>query len=402
MPGDDHTAYQHEARQWDIRLNVPNDEYLQSLVENIMLENVAGKFKYILVGGLECGTKPGQSDYQVRHIHIAVIFHNRASKGSIIKNWGIKEGNGYYMVPRNQALSYAGWKEHHTKEHSKIDPEAATGRTILEYGELPKDKGEKRKADFVVRNETEKKMKIDDIMKDIRKMLEDKVDDKEIFLKYPKAFTQWGEKLKSLIFQKRAGFFNTTTDPHLWVHGYPGSGKTSILAWLYPKTYKKNPGNNFWDLYDETEHDHVMLEDLDHDNVEKMGIQFLKTICDEAGFPINQKYKTPQPTRSTILVTSQYTICDIINGQDNTRNVDPEGKKAALKRRFWEIRVDQLHRLLNVKLINKYEQGLLKAAGNDDPSKLFMDYDYIQDMPTGQDLKPIEHYQQVIRDTYYR
>lgn len=84
--------HSHEDRQWDIRINVQTDEYLQEIVENVMLENVAGKFKYCLLGGLEIGTRPNHSDYQVRHFHAAVIFHNRASKASIIKNWGIKEG----------------------------------------------------------------------------------------------------------------------------------------------------------------------------------------------------------------------------------------------------------------------------------------------------------------------
>ena len=96
-----------EDRQWDIRINVQTDEYLQTLVENIMLEDrEKNKFKYILIGGCEIGTQPKNGDYKVRHVHIAVIFHNRASKSSIINNWGIKEGNGYYMVPRNRDLPY--------------------------------------------------------------------------------------------------------------------------------------------------------------------------------------------------------------------------------------------------------------------------------------------------------
>ena len=132
-------AYQHEDRQWDIRINVQDNEYLEKIVENVMLEHVAGKFKYILIGGMEIGTRPNQTDYQVRHVHCAVIFHNRASKASILKNWGIIEGNGYYMVPRDRELPYSGWRNHHTKEFSKINPTAPDGLVILEYGELPKD-----------------------------------------------------------------------------------------------------------------------------------------------------------------------------------------------------------------------------------------------------------------------
>lgn len=95
-------AYKHEDRQWDARINVQSDEYMGHVVERIMGEWNGGKFKYILIGGPEIGTKPTHDDYQVRHMHIAAIFHNRASKASILKNWGIIEGNGYYLVPRNR------------------------------------------------------------------------------------------------------------------------------------------------------------------------------------------------------------------------------------------------------------------------------------------------------------
>ena len=32
----------------------------------------------------------------------------------------IKQGNGYYLVPRNRDLPYSGWKTHHIKSFSKI------------------------------------------------------------------------------------------------------------------------------------------------------------------------------------------------------------------------------------------------------------------------------------------
>ena len=91
-------SHKHEDRQWDIRLNVQTDEYLNTILDNIKREAANGKFKYILVGGCEIGTKSTQDDYQIRHVHIALILNNRTSKAAIIKNWGIIEGNGYYMV----------------------------------------------------------------------------------------------------------------------------------------------------------------------------------------------------------------------------------------------------------------------------------------------------------------
>lgn len=385
--------YSTEDRQWDLRINVQEDEYLNEILSNVQLEIDAGKFKYVLIGGPEVGTKPNHSDYQVRHIHAAIIFNNRASKASIIKNWGIKEGNGYYMVPRNRELTYVGWRDHHTKEFSKVDP---NNLVLLESGEIPQDT-KKRKA-ITFRSDAEKKMCTNDIVKHMRDLIQHNKDD-EAFELYPRNYIQYGEKIKALIHQKQKSFFGKRTDPHIYLYGFAGSGKTSLMKWLYPNTYKKDLLNRFFDLYDDKIHTHIMLEDLDMDNIEKLTVQFLKTICDEAGFTIDQKYKTPQPTRSTILITSNYSIEQLIT-HDNTSDV--ETTKAALRRRFFHLRVDQLHRMLGVKLIPDYERKQLKKAGNDDPSALYISWDYILDTPTGLPLKTVEEYQQIVRDNYYR
>ena len=224
---------------------------------------------------------------------------------------------------------------------------------------------------------------------------------KEAFEKYPRNYVQYGEKLKTMVFQKKRNFFGKHKDPHLYLFGFPGSGKTSLLKFIYPNYYKKDLQNKFWDLYDEEHHTHVMLEDLDSVVLEKhLSIQFLKTICDEAGFPIDQKYKTPQVTRATILITSNQDIDGLVNNLSETRLV--EDTKKAIRRRFLQLRVDTLQRLLGVKLINDYERKLLKKEGNEDPSKLYIDWNYDLDSPTGLPLKKPEEYQQMIRDYYFR
>jgi hypothetical protein len=390
--------YTTEDRQWDIRINVQTDDYLQTIVENVMLEDKEkGKFKYVLIGGLEIGTRPSNTDYQVRHVHVAVIFHNRASKSSIISNWGIKEGNGYYMVPRNRELPYTGWRDHHTKEFSKCSTDKPDSFIIYENGELPKDQN-KRKV-VVVRSEAEKKMKTDEIIIDMRGMIETG-QDKEAFEKYPRNYMQYGEKIKALISQNRKKFFGKHTDPHVWLYGFAGSGKTAIMNFIYNGYYKKDLQNRFWDLYDETIHSHTMLEDLDANNLEKLGIQFLKTICDEAGFPIDQKYKTPQLTRSTILVTANVDIDTCLNSMEDVK--DLENTRQAIKRRFFQIRIDELKRMLGIKMISDYERKILKKEGNEDPAKLFLDWNYRLDCPTGLPLKSPEEYKTLIRDFYFK
>lgn len=379
--------FHHEDRQWDARFNVQEQGDLDKLISAIRDEADKGRFKYVLIGGVEIGTRSYQDDYQIKHVHVAAIFNNRTSKRAILKNWHIKEGNGYYLVPRNRDLPYSGWKRHHIKEFSKVDKNQCI---LFEYGELPADPKRTR----VEASEEEKKRKIDDILIEMRSMLEEEKDD-ECFEKFPKHYLMYGEKLKSTLKQRRTTACNEG-NPHMWVTGYPGSGKTAVMSFIYPKIYKKNLYNKFFDLYDPKEHTHVMLEDLDHEAVQKLSIQFLKTICDEAGFPIDQKYKTPQLARTTVLVTSNFEI----------KNLVPEGpgfdqNYRAIRRRFWEIKIYELLRLLKLKLVPKDIQAQLKKEGNQDMSKLFLDWDYVGDTPTGKKLKDPMEYQQIIRDYFY-
>jgi hypothetical protein len=100
------------------------------------------------------------------------------------------------------------------------------------------------------------------------------------------------------------------------------------------------------------------------------------------------------------LVTSNQDIDSLINAMDDLK--ESGQTKVALLRRFFHIRVDQLQRILGLKLVNEFERKKLKKEGNEDPSKLYMSWDYNLDCPTGEPLKDPSYYQQVIRDFYYR
>ena len=115
-------SFSTEDRQWDARFNVQTEEDLTNLIDAAKREFNSGKIKYLLIGGVEIGTKEYQDDFGIRHVHVALIYFNRVSKRSILKNLAIKQGNGYYLVPRNRSLPYTGWRNHHTKEFSKADP----------------------------------------------------------------------------------------------------------------------------------------------------------------------------------------------------------------------------------------------------------------------------------------
>ena len=388
---------QTEDRQWDARFNVQLDSDLTELIDAATREFNTGKLKYVLVGGVEIGTKEYQDDFGIRHVHVALLYVNRVSKRSVLKNLNIKQGNGYYLVPRNRSLPYSGWRNHHSKEFSKVDPEKCI---LLEMGTIPTDKDIDNGDKFVKRSEQEKKRKIDEILIDMRGMLE-RGEDEEAFTKFPRTFIQYGEKIKALIHQKKD---HLTSDghPHIWVTGPPGCGKSAALSWIYPNTYKKNLYNKFFDLYDPKMHDHIMLEDLDHDAVDKLSTNFLKTLCDESGFPIDQKYKTPQLARSTILVTSNFTLSEVIMQSEEANSCGRTENCKALHRRFWTIDAREFLRLLGLKLLPKYEVNMLKKEGNTNPKRLFMAWNYLTDTPTGEPLKDPTFYQELIKETYYK
>lgn len=377
-----------QDRQWDARFNVQEPVDLERLITAIRAEWDAGKLRYVLIGGVEIGTRPYQDDYQVKHVHVAAIFANRVSKSAILKNWNIKQGNGYYLVPRNRDLPYSGWRSHHIKEFSKVDKSRVSE---LELGELPVDEVKKK----VVASENEKKRKVDEILIDMRTLIE-KGEDKEAYNKYPRNYLIYGERIKAMVTQKK-DFFKTNGDPHIWVYGHPGSGKTTVMNFIYPNYFKKNLYNKFFDCYDPEKHSHIMLEDLDHEAVERLSLNFIKTLCDESGFAIDQKYKTPQLTRTTVLVTSNFTISDVI--QDG---MGIEENKAAIYRRFWHVNIYALLRVVGLKLLPKFDRVALQKEGNQDVSRLFISWDYAQDLPLCTPLQKPEHYQQLIKDSYYQ
>lgn len=378
-------------REWDCRVNVPTEADLEILLASVKSEYAAGKFRFVLVSGTEIGTKPFQQDYLIRHVHLCLVYINRVSKASILKNLSIKQGNGYYLVPRTRSLPYSGWVKHHKKVETKVNPESLC---LYEAGTCPVDKTGTSDQN-VKRSDEEKKRKLDDIIIEMKDMIE-KGEDAEAFKKFPRNYLTYGEKLKSMIHQRR-DFFQTQGNPHIWLTGNPGSGKSALMQVVYPQYFNKNLDTKFFDRYDEKVHTHVLLQDVDHQTLEKLGVQFFKSICDEAGYPIDQKYKTPQICRLCVLVTSNFSISDVLPEDLKGRNEN----LTALLRRFWQVNVRDLLPMLGLKLLSKYELTQLKKSGNLDPSKLFMTWDYLRDTPLGEPLKDASYYQEVIRNKYF-
>lgn len=98
-----------------------------------------------------------------------------------------------------------------------------------------------------------------------------------------------------------------------------------------------------------------------------------------------------------MLVTSNFPLSDVLPEDMKGRNEN----LAALTRRFWIVKSHELLRALNIKLLSRYELTQLKKEGNQDPSKIFLSWDYLRDTPTGEPLPAPEVMQEKIRQLYY-
>nr|UQB76434.1 nonstructural protein [Flumine parvovirus 12] len=377
-------------RQWDCRFNSPNPDTDQALVDNARDAFEQGRLRYVLVGGAEIGTNPNHDDYGCRHVHLCVVSANPLARSTVLSTFGIKRG--YYCVPRNRTLPITGWRKHHTKQESKVDPSITL---LYEAGELPAE----TKGSWTLRGPEEKKRSVDEVLVEIKDCLKRQETEDQIFAKYPRNWMQYGEKIKSMMLQ-RVDFFKRNGDPNIWLHGTAGAGKSSLLYYIYPNAYKKCLYNRFFDLYNPATQDHVLLEDLDHAAVENLGLNFIKTMCDESGFTFDQKYKAGQRSVTTVLISSQFDIANILDHLDKQIEIGEQGK--ALRRRFMEIHSNDLQRLLGIKLKNRYELGLLKQSGNTEVSKCYYAWNYVENMPSLRAIPSPEECQALIREAYYK
>ena len=382
--------YTTKDRQWDCRFNTPGPETDSTIVENAKAAFESGRLRYILVGGPEIGTNPKQDDYGCRHVHLCIVAANPLARSTILSMFGIKRG--FYCVTRNRTLPISGWRDHHIKQATKVDQNTLC---LYEAGDLPAD----TKQVYTLRSTEEKKRSIDEVLIEIKECLKRHETEDEIFAKYPRNWMMYGEKVKSMLLQ-RIDFFKRNGDPNIWLHGGAGCGKSSLLYYVYPNAYKKCLYNRFFDLYNPAVQDHVLLEDLDHAAVEALSLNFIKTMCDESGFTYDQKYKAGQRAVTTVLISSQFDIGNILAHLDKQVEIGEQGN--ALRRRFMEIRASELHRLLGIKLKNRYELGLLKREGNTDVSKCFYAWNYLEDMPSLHPIPTPEECRKIIREAYYK
>lgn len=233
-----------QDRQWDLRVNLgPGDCTLEEAERELehFLERVKGweNIRYVLIGGIEIGDNPSQTDFKRHHVHGALILRSPTTRRSVVHNLALsvyrnRTERSYYLARRNPFASFTGWRNHHTKERTKV------GKDIIAYeaGEAPKEYGNQ-----LIAKGTVGKMKQDDMLREIMSLFAQGKKD-QAFQEYPALTLRYHAQITALVKNRNEPPKTIDHSPRLWIYGPPGTGKSAYVAWKYPKAFKKSLAKN--------------------------------------------------------------------------------------------------------------------------------------------------------------
>jgi len=280
--------WQELSREFDCRLNLNEDWEVKLLKDRV--KNILHQLSYVLIGGIEIGDNKETSDYEKKHVHIALRFKNRVSLSSVKNKLGFGIiGGQYYLVVRkqNQWMTYENWRNHHIKPETKLYP----GEFILfEFGDLPADKAK------VVTKNMNKYSEIIELAKEQKW--------KEIETKFPLDYIRLAGQLRVKYWRQTDDIDTLEHKQALWIYGSPGTGKSAVVHYLFgKKMYKKQLEDKWWDGFDIDHHDCYYLEDVDPEALKKITIQRMKVWADHTGFAGDKKYGGLDIIRGQCVVT---------------------------------------------------------------------------------------------------
>lgn len=375
---DGEVNWSEQDRQWDIRVNLlPGSEIGEIEDARAELEALLGvwkkweKIKYCFVGGLEVGDNPAQDDYNRFHVHVALILHTPNTRRAVVHSLRLSralvgtragEPRSYYCAKRNPFASFTGWRNHHSKEKTKVCEEYITA----EFGEAPREYGNQ-----LIEKGSVGKMKQDDMLREIMSLFAQGKKD-QAFQEYPALTLRYHAQITAMVKSRLELPTEIDHSKRMWIYGGPGTGKSAYVAWKFPKAFKKSLTKNevlYWNGLDVDWHTHVYLEDIGPEAFENVGMEQLKQWADPShGYTVSMKYGAPiYGVTLPLIVTSNYKPSQLL--PDDTKY--PTTELEALTRRFEIIHIDTLLQRENLKLRRKSELVALRKAKNADFSAVF-------------------------------
>lgn len=369
-----------QDRQWDIRINLgPGDCTLEDARNNLnrFLDKVKqwDKIKYVFVGGIECGDNPSQDDYQRFHVHACLILFTPNTRRAVVFNLELamyenRQPRSYYLSKRNPFASFTGWRNHHSKEKTKVTEDCIS----YESGDPPKEY-----ASQLLKKGEVGKLKQDDMLREIMQLFSQGKKD-QAFQDYPALTLRYHAQITALVKNRNELPKSIDHTRRLWIHGLPGTGKSAYVAWKYPRAFKKSLAKNeviYWNGIDLDWHDYVYLEDVGPDAFKDIGMEQFKQWSDPShGYTVSLKYGAPiYGITLPLIVTSNYTPSELAPIDMRYSRIE----LAALERRFEIINIHDLLKREGLRLKSKDELKELKKNKNADFSLVFEEYDSVQD-----------------------
>lgn len=134
------------STEWDLSFTFPSDAlYMpKSMIVTIedFIRTNPDQIKYALISGIEMGTNSESlTTHNAHHVHCCLVVKDAMTRDQALQVFELEEVYKHnkfkhYAMPRNPEWTYAGWKLHHTKVDTKIDP---TSTILFEYGSMPQD-----------------------------------------------------------------------------------------------------------------------------------------------------------------------------------------------------------------------------------------------------------------------
>lgn len=278
--------------QFDIRLNLEDDQHLTDIVSLCKHLFTSGYARYIHVTSTEVGNNPKFDSFQRQHVHIALVLFNYTSRGAIVKKFKLRD-QSYYIACRNKSLSITGWINYHGKPQSKLDPDIPF---LFQGGTLPRER--KMLQESEENNDSKKDTKYKEWKR--RKELMQQLNWEQLDREFPGfIWTSQGQSMKREIMKqsnKGLGVLPKLENYIIW--GDSGTGKSSSIALLYPHCYKKQKGSQYWDGYDKSnpEHETVWIDEMSKETLATLtgkqdgGFEFLKELADRYPVTVDEKY----------------------------------------------------------------------------------------------------------------
>lgn len=367
-----------QDRQWDIRVNLlPGAEIgsiedaREELEALLKIWKTWDKIKYCFVGGIEVGDNPSQDDFERFHVHIALILHTPNTRRAVVHSLRLSralvgpragEPRSYYLSKRNPFASFTGWRNHHSKEKTKVGQDYIA----CEFGEAPKEYGNQ-----LIEKGGCGKMKQDDMLREIMQLFSQGKKD-QAFQEYPALTLRYHGQITAMVKSRLELPTEIDHSKRMWIYGGPGTGKSAYVAWKFPRAFKKSLTKNevlYWNGLDVDWHTHVYLEDIGPEAFENLGMEQLKQWADPShGYTVSMKYGAPiYGVCLPLIVTSNYRPSQLL--PDDLKY--PTTELQALERRFEVVSIAQLLERENLKLRPKSELVALRKAKNADFGAVF-------------------------------